>query len=151
MFPLINQLARLNLARLILGSLGLISILSLRAGAQSADQPYDFELKDGWPQSQVSAWHPWPGHWNLGLITASPYVPPAASISLAGDNARLNYTVTAGGGEGYRGDFLQFFESAPGAKFVVTAYARKTVLFQPNDTRSPPVQEGQRTLGDPDV
>ena len=137
---LINQQVRPNLVRLILLSLAFISTLSLLAGAQSADQPFDFELKDGWPGCEVGGWHPWPGHWNLDP-KATFYVPPAASLRLADDNTKLLYTITASGGVGYRGDFLQIFESTPGAKYVVTALARKTVLFKPNDPKVPPVQE----------
>src|ERR1035437_9196413 len=44
MSALINQRVRPNLSRLILRSLAFISILSLSAGAQSADQPFDTSL-----------------------------------------------------------------------------------------------------------
>jgi hypothetical protein len=140
MSSFINQRVRPNLARLILYSLAFTAIVSLRAGAQSADQPFDFELKDGWPGCEVGGWHPWPGHWNLAPM-ATFYVPPAASLRFSDDNTKILYTVTASSGAGYRGDFLQIFESTPGARYVVTVFARKTVLFKPNDPQAPPVQE----------
>jgi hypothetical protein len=123
----------------LLWSLFFVLFLSLRASAQSSEQPYDFVLQDAFPGCDLSTWNPWPGHWNL--TPDGGYSPPSASLALSSDNTAINYTFTASGGKGYRGDWLLFYVSAPGAKFNVITTGYRTVVFKPNDPKAPTTQQ----------
>jgi len=123
----------------LLWSLFFVLFLSLCASAQSSEQPYDFVLQDAFPGCDLSTWNPWPGHWNL--TPDGGYSPPSASLALSSDNTAINYTFTASGGKGYRGDWLLFYVSAPGAKFNVITTGYRTVVFKPNDPKAPTTQQ----------